>query len=306
MIRVVPVQASHNVVTDTKLFTMLATYPRAVHAQLLTHRDKSKNSSSSRAIPVLTEIENIKADPVQIFWTQNQKGMQGKRITDQKLIDELDSLVLEHREDAFEFAKKLSDKDGYNIHKQNVNRFLEPFSNITVLISATEWENFDWLRIDEAAQGEIEELAKQLRDCRNEMVAMPIYEGEYHVPFVDRVRDEDGVLRYYSMDEAHQELELQDAIDVSTSCAAQTSYRKLDDSLEKAADVKAKLTQGDKLHASPFEHVATPIQLPIHNLKDLPLSLFMEKLPKGITHVSRDLSLWSGNYRNFIQYRHLM
>lgn len=305
MIKVIPIQASLNTVTNTALYTMLATYPRSIHAQFLTHRDKSKNSSSSRAIPVLTEIDNIMKDPVEIFWTKNQKGMQGVRIEDAELIQELDNHVLKHRENAFELAKLLSDKDGYNIHKQNVNRFLEPFANITVLITATEWENFDWLRIDDAAQGEIHELAALLKECRENMVAVPIYQGEYHVPFVDRRRDEDGKLCYYSMD-TQQELTLEDAILVSTSCNAQTSYRKLDESLEKAHEMKAKLQDGDKLHASPFEHVATPIQLPMHNLKTLPLDLFMSKLPAGITHVSRNLDLWSGNFRNWIQYRHLM
>lgn len=305
MIRVMPVQASMNSVTNTPVYTMLATYPRAIHAQFLTHRDKSKNSSSSRAIPVLTEIQNIMNDPVEVYWTRNQAGMQGVRIEDEAEIDKLNALVLAHRESAFELAKTLSDKDGFNIHKQNVNRYLEPFANITVLISATEWANFDWLRIDGAAQDEIETLAILLRDCRESMVPMPIYEGEYHVPFVDRVRDEDGVLRYYSQD-SKQELTLEDAILVSSSCNAQTSYRRLDESIEKAHDMKAKLQNGDKLHASPFEHIATPIQLPMHNLKGLPLDLFMSKLPAGITHVSRNLDLWSGNMRNWIQYRHLM
>lgn len=305
MIKVVPIMASMNTVTNTPFYTMLATYPRAIHAQLLTHRDKSKNSSSSRAIPVLTEIENILKDPAEVFWTKNQKGMQGVRITDEKEIALLNSHVEKHRESAFELAKLLSDPNGLNVHKQNVNRYLEPFSNITVLISATDWANFDWLRIDSAAQGEIETLASLLKECRDNMVPMPIYEGEYHVPFVDRIRDADGVLHYYSMD-TQQELTLEDAILVSTSCAGQTSYRKLDESLEKAHDMKAKLQNGDKLHASPFEHVATPIQLPMHNLKQLPLDLFMSKLPPGITHVTRDLDLYSGNSRNWIQYRHLM
>jgi len=305
MIIVQPVMASMNIMTATPVFSMLATYPRSIHAQMLTHRTNSKNSSSSRAIPTLTEIENIRNNPVKILWTRNAKGMQGERITDEKEIQELDDLVIGFREAAFKFASDLSDKNGHNIHKQNINRFLEPFANITVRYTATEWDNFDWLRIDGAAQGEIEELATKMKECRDNMVAMPIYEGEYHVPFVDRIRDEDGVLRYYSM-ESQVELTLEEAIKVSSSCAAQTSYRKLDDSLDKADDMEAKLKSGCKLHASPFEHVCTPIQLPMHLLKELPLSTFMEKLPAGITHVSRDLSLWSGNSRNWIQQRHLM
>lgn len=301
---VIPVQGSINMATGQKIVTMIATYPRSIHAQLLTHRVFNKNSSSSRAIPVITEIENIEKNPAVFAWTKNKNGMQGEIIVDAKQLAEIDKLVLAHRESAFKLAKTLSDKDGLNVHKQNVNRFLEPFSNITVLITATEWDNFEWLRCDEATQPEMQALAYALQTCRNEMAYIPIYEDEWHVPFIDRMRDEDGVMRYYGY-ESEIELSIEDALKISLSCAAQTSFRKLDDSIEKAESVMGKLF-GEKVHASPSEHQAKPIIFNEPNWKQLPFSILLEKLPKGVTHIDVTGDMWSGSLRGFIQYRQLL
>ncbi len=62
-----------------RLTTFVLTYPRFIHSEFLTHRALSRNSASSRAIPVATMIANIKANPaVPIFWGKNQKGMRAK------------------------------------------------------------------------------------------------------------------------------------------------------------------------------------------------------------------------------------
>ena len=46
------------------LTTFRLTYPRYIHAQLMTHRMLSKNSSSSRAVPVKKMIVYVESDPV--------------------------------------------------------------------------------------------------------------------------------------------------------------------------------------------------------------------------------------------------
>lgn len=304
MITVTSIQGSSNAYTGTKIVTMLATYPRAVHAQFLTHKMLCKNSSSSRAIPTITEIQSITSNPALFKWAQNQKGMQGEIITDQTVLDTINAKVAKHRKAAFKLAKELADPKGLNVHKQNVNRFLEPFSNTTVLITATEWENFEWLRCDKDTQPEMDELANKLREAKNNTVYMPLYEEEYHVPFIDRMRDEDGVLRYYGAG-TQVELSLAEALDISLSCAAQISYRKLDDSMEKAENIKQKLF-GEKVHASPSEHQGTPICVDPNVLRDMPLGEALASLPKGVTHVDVNMALWSGPLKGFIQYRHLL
>lgn len=60
-----------------RLTTLTATYPRFIHSEILTHRDRARNSASSRAIP-FTKLQNmIISDPViPLTWGMEQKGMQ--------------------------------------------------------------------------------------------------------------------------------------------------------------------------------------------------------------------------------------
>ena len=62
-----------------RMTTMEIEYPRFILAELNTHRMLSKNSASSRAIPVKAMHEQIKAAPAgPVFWGKNQAGMQAK------------------------------------------------------------------------------------------------------------------------------------------------------------------------------------------------------------------------------------
>lgn len=128
-----------------RITTMLVTFPRYILAELNTHRMFSKNSSSSRAIPferMLTTVENTPFVPM--AWMENHKGMQGDSyITDPEKIQELEDEWHYAKNSAIENAQSLFDK---GVTKQIVNRLLEPFMYHTVLITATEWENFFYLR----------------------------------------------------------------------------------------------------------------------------------------------------------------
>lgn len=60
-----------------RLTTFEVTFPRIVLAEFNTHRVFSRNSASSRAIPVKTMLKRVKEDPfVPVYWGKNQKGMQ--------------------------------------------------------------------------------------------------------------------------------------------------------------------------------------------------------------------------------------
>ena len=51
------------------LSTLLLRYPRFIHAEMMTHRVFSRNSASSRAIPVKKLIDDVVRDPAMpIFW----------------------------------------------------------------------------------------------------------------------------------------------------------------------------------------------------------------------------------------------
>ncbi len=81
---------------------------------------------------------------------------------------------------------------------------------------------------------------------------------------------------------------------ISASCCAQVSYRKSDDSYEKALVIFDKLINSKPCHASPVEHQATPIFEQRKGWND------------GITHVDRKGNYWSGNFQGWIQFRQLI
>ena len=128
-----------------RITSFLLTYPRIIHGELMTHRMFSRNSASSRAIPFNKMIEMAESDPfIPIAWQSKHTGMQGTYYLDgdseQKL---LINKWLEARDLAVQQAKLL---DNSNVTKQLCNRLLEPFMWHTVLVTATEFDNFFELR----------------------------------------------------------------------------------------------------------------------------------------------------------------
>lgn len=276
-------------------------FPRFLLPQFNTHRLFSRNAASSRAIPVKKQIELVKENPAMpIHWGMNQPGMSADEEcneyvatpfpwTDDNgreiwLVDGLRrrEAWLEARDRAVEIAEAFANA-GY--HKQIVNRILEPYAHIKVVCTATEYDNFFWLRRHKDAQPEIKELADRMWEAREKSEPKLLRKGEWHVPYFRTGNwcPED-------------EVSLQDAIAISSSCCAQVSYRRTDDSLEKAHRIYERLVESKPVHASPFEHQATPIIDDPRNLK----------WPNGPTHVDDGGEWWSGNFRGWIQNRQLL
>lgn len=128
-----------------RITSYILTYPRFIHAELMTHRMFSRNAASSRAIPFNTMVKMVEEDPfIPIAWQKDHKGMQGTEyFTDKTDIEWLVNNHLAARDYAVERAKAASDKGAT---KQLCNRLLEPFMWYTVLVTATEWDNFFELR----------------------------------------------------------------------------------------------------------------------------------------------------------------
>lgn len=140
-----------------RITTMMVTFPRYILAELNTHRMFSRNSASSRAIPFKKMVESVKNNPfIPIAWQKDHPGMQGTEYFIDRQSSMLEQVWLEGRDRAVQSAEELykgiyvseEGKDTYNINvtKQFCNRLLEPFMWHTVLITATEWENFFELR----------------------------------------------------------------------------------------------------------------------------------------------------------------
>jgi len=281
-----------NVVQDSiangvRITTLELEYPRFIHAEVLTHRQFSRNSASSRAVPVGDMIETVLSNPAQpVFWGKQQSGMQAR--------DEIDDTSVAEtywnaaRYSAVDYAQTLK---GLSLHKQIVNRVTEPFQMIRVVVTSTEWVNFFELRDHEDAQPEIQSLAKAMGQAFQESKPMQLYAGDWHVPYVTRHQDEAGQIFYGDeviLDRASARL-------ISASCCAQVSYRLQDRSLQKAERIAKRLLQARPWHASPFEHQATPMRS----------GSFLD-VEKGVTHMDVLNTLWSANFRSWIQHRQLL
>lgn len=279
--------------TNQRITTFELEYPRFIHAELMTHRQFSRNSASSRAIPIdkmIEQVENNTAYP--IHWGRNQSGMQAKQEVHNK-IDAASAWQMA----ALSAVDSARDLQSLGLHKQIVNRVLEPFQMMKVLVTATSFDNFFNLRCHKDAQPEIKHLADLMYQAMKVYPTEALKAGEWHTPYVHHCRNDKGELEYYVLDKNYKQfLSLEDALKVSCSCAAQVSYRTNDTSIEKALAIYDKLVNSNPVHASAFEHCATPIDN--KNPKN----------PDGVTGFVRNSTMTplSGNFTNWIQYRQLI
>jgi thymidylate synthase ThyX len=234
--------------SGARLTTFDVRYPRFIHSEMMTHRVFSRNSASSRAIPIRKMIDAVREEPVMpLWWGRNQSGMQAH--------EEIDpgARILAEEEwrralaDALAHAERLASSD-INLHKQLVNRILEPFAWITVIITATEWANFFTQRLHPDAQPEIRRIAELMLAAYRASTPELLGIGDWHTPFI--LPDEAATLS------------LEQRREISVARCARVSYLSHDGRRDPAKDLElyARLVGGGANgHWSPFEHVATPL-----------------------------------------------
>lgn len=227
-----------------RLTTMEVTFHRFVLAEFNTHRAFSRNSASSRAIPVNKQIRKIQEElayPVE-FGT-NQPGMQAGPPL---LVPEL-TYAEEHWEDASKHAISQAEVLGerYEVHKQVTNRLLEPFMWHTVIVTSVDYQNFFNQRCSPLAQPEIRAVAEKMKEAYDLSVPEPIGYHQWHLPYIQP-------------DEF--DLTTETLIKVSAARCARVSYLTHDGTreIEKDLDLFEKLVSAEPPHWSPLEHVATP------------------------------------------------
>lgn len=232
-----------------RLTTVEAVFNRYILAELNTHRMLSRNSASSRAIPVTKVMKQVLSDPaVPVAWGKNQKGMQARAELAGWRRALARRLFLLARFPALVFAWLLT-KAG--LHKQVTNRILEPWVWHTAIISATEWDNFFRLRRHPDAQPEFYELANCVWDAMQQSYPRRLEWGEWHTPYID----DDMPVRM-----SRTNCAIDDPIltypKVSAACCARVSYVRQNDRRATQDDV----AMSDKLahdgHFSPLEHPA--------------------------------------------------
>jgi thymidylate synthase ThyX len=232
-----------------------------IHSEFMTHRTISRNASSSRAIPVKKQIQMVIDNPaVPLAFTKNQKGMQGGEALSGDVLQHAYTAWLDARDAAVIQAQILADLE---VHKQYANRILEPFSHITVVATATDWNNFFALRCHEMAQPEIHDLADKMYAAREANIPTVLKEGQWHLPFCN-IDDECEIYNGYFEGAATNEQIVEIMIKRSVARCARVSYMNHDGTettVEQDLQLYDRLLGSSPIHASPAEHQAQALNM---------------------------------------------
>lgn len=235
-------------VSAVRLTTMRLRYPRFIHSEFMTARLFARNASSSRAIPSARQRAMIRADPaVPLQWLKNQPGMQAAGPMPPRAA-RLASIVWLATMRVALLASALLDRLG--AHKQFVNRLVEPWSHITVIVTGTDiaWANFFSLRrhkdADPMMQAIANEAARAMRTSPPRLLAL----GDWHMPLIS--------------DEERRTHNAKTLLRASAARCARTSYNNHDGSrpdVQKDLALFDRLTGSAPVHASPLEHQAQAV-----------------------------------------------
>lgn len=229
-----------------RLTTFELTYPRIILPEMLTHRVFSRNTSSSRAIPVEKQIVKVSKHPfVPETFGQNQSGMMAEHDLDENGQELAKNAWMNAVRNAANAAESLA---SIGAHKQLANRVVEPFTWTTQIVTATDWDNFFTLRLAEDAQPEIRKIAAMMHKAYNTSVPAQLEEGQWHLPLLSEEEyilvNYDGSWEYWS--------------EVSAGRCARVSYLTHDGKRDVEADRALYARLKDSGHFSPLEHVARP------------------------------------------------
>lgn len=235
--------ADHLAPSGERLTTFEVTFPRIILSEYNTHRSFSRNSASSRAIPIEKMIARVQATPfVPTYWGKNQKGMQAHEELDAEAAAEALATWCGAAGVALSAVARLNK---LGVHKQLANRLLEPFMWHTALVTATEYQNFFALRCHPDAQPEIRTIACMMRDLYESQKPGEVEAGFCHMPLITDVEQ----LKADGFTDAQVR-------NISVGRCARVSYLTHDGKREPAADLALCEKLLTSRHMSPFEHVA--------------------------------------------------
>lgn len=198
-------------------------------------------------------IQQVDENPVMPkFWGKNQSGMQAQSEMSKGDVESAKMEWLIGRNSAVKTARYLM---GTGAHKQIANRVLEPWMFITVILTATEFDNWYKLRDSEFAQPEIAWVAREMRKAHEASTPEELPERVWHLPYVEL---DDATSTLYV---DHSDLErVRDLIKIATARCARVSYLTHDGERSYEKDIKLHDRCRDLGHWSAFEHCAQPIE----------------------------------------------
>lgn len=227
----------------SRLTTMEVKFHRFVLPEFLTHRMFSRNGASSRAIPVSKMIQlAIDSHVEPLEWGKNGRGMQAREALAPTQTEYPKQAWNVARARAIDVAQSLMEA---SVHKQIVNRILEPFLPMTMVVTGDEraYKSFFSQRAHSDAQPELQALAYQMKRVYFESEPLKLRPSSWHLP-------------YYSRELAEVPLEV--CVKACVGRCARVSYLNHNGERNISSDVALydKLVSANPPHVSPLEHVA--------------------------------------------------
>lgn len=228
-----------------RLTTFEVHYWRPILPEMNTHRIFSRNASSSRAQSFTTKINDLLEGNIWVpeHWNAEKPGMVGGEEFDDETKEFINSTITDLAAETAHRIKWMNDivklRTGNEIHKQYLNRYFEPFSGVTQLISATSWDNFIKLRVAKDAMPEMHDVALLIVDYLS--YDRPV-KREMHLPYIT--------------EDEFKQFGKETALKVSVARCARVSYKAYNGSSELERDLRLFDRLRESGHWSPFEHVA--------------------------------------------------
>jgi thymidylate synthase ThyX len=272
-----------------RLTSLVITLPRIVLAEFNTHRAISRNSASSRAIPLKKMVNQVMENTfIPTAYQKEHKGMQGTEYFTQEEVVALglEKQWLDARNYAVHRATQMNEK---GLTKQLCNRLLEPFMMHTIIATATEWENFIALRAHDQAEIHIQDAAYKVLDALNNSKPALLQPEEWHIPFGDNI-DEDKFKSILDYDKS-KDLWCWDLtgperfttnhvkIMIAVARCARVSYMNFEGNDDYAADLKLYHMLKESGHMSPFEHVAQALDAPLQSGNFIGFEQYRKMIP---------------------------
>jgi thymidylate synthase ThyX len=325
---------SANIVADSisihgdRVTTFLLTFPRFILPELNTHRMFSRNSASSRAIPFEKMVKMVEEDPfIPIAWQKDHKGMQGTEYFNEEESKSKIKEWLIARDNAVTQAKKLHSE---GVTKQLCNRLLEPFLWHTVLLTATEFENFFKLRCPQyvinwypkdrpealeptqATFKSKEQAILYTGECsnwtENDWRMSNIAQAEIHMQALAEAmwdaynKSTPVFLRENQWHIPYRENidkdNIDDVIKIATARCARLSYMTFDNEIDYEKDIKLHDKLIENGHLSPLEHICQCLTEEEYQASTKTIGFYNGRiiLEEG----------WCGNLRGFKSYRYIV
>lgn len=239
-----------SICNDHRITTMEVKIHRFMLPEFMTHRAFSRNSASSRAIPAHKNMQRVADEPaLPLVWPSEKKGMQGGPPLRTSEATAAREVWLSARDHAVQSVENLID---LGVHKSVANRLLEPFLHHTILITATDWDDFYTQRLrpqngsEPLAQAEIVVAAEAMWRAQNNSTPEKLAVGHWHLPYISTTE--------------LAAMPTQQAVRVCVARCARVSYLTQNGVRDPQQDLALyeRLITADPPHFSPLEHAATP------------------------------------------------